>query len=110
MQVPSGIAIGLIGGCIAIGAVWVLAERLLEILPGMMHCNVCGSRLGRRDFLRNLRASPKRTYPFRMMDGTREEQPIRSLCTKCDRRAQRLRREAPMAPDAPEATEVLASA
>ena len=86
-------AISLLGACVALGVVWVVAERLYEWLPAVMHCNVCGARLRRGDLFRNLRASENRTYPFRLMDNTREEQPVRSLCHKCSRRACRLRRE-----------------
>lgn len=82
-------------GFAALFVAWVVAEKLLASLPEVIHCNVCGARLRVLAVLMNLRAQPDRTYPFRRIDGVREEQPVRSLCGKCSRRAHRHRRNQP---------------
>jgi hypothetical protein len=72
---------------------WLVLEKLLLTLPAVLHCNVCGTRLRRLEVLANLRYRPERTYPFRRVDGVREEQQVRALCHKCTRRAHRHRRQ-----------------
>ncbi|MFN3652958.1 MAG: hypothetical protein ACK47B_25550 [Armatimonadota bacterium] len=53
-------------------------------------CGVCGRHLSLRGTLRQWRRS-ETSYPFRMQDGSRQEQPVRWLCYGCERRAERLR-------------------
>lgn len=79
----------------ALFVAWIVAEKLLATLPEVIHCNVCGTRLRGLAVLMNLRPQPELTYPFRRVDGVREEQPVRSLCRKCSRRAHRHRRNHP---------------
>jgi len=76
----------------AVFIIWIVLEKLAASLPEVIHCNVCGTRLRGLAVLMNLRAQPDRTYPFRRIDGVREEQPVRTLCRKCARRAHRHRR------------------
>jgi hypothetical protein len=72
---------------------WLVLEKLLTFLPDILHCNVCGTRLRGLAALANLRPRADLTYPFRRVDGIREEQPVRTLCRKCARRAHRHRRQ-----------------
>lgn len=81
----------LIGGGIALSIVWLVAERIAAIAPGLLHCNVCGERIKGVELLQNLRPAEPLSYPFRLPDGTRSEQPVQSLCPKCVRRARRHR-------------------
>lgn len=83
--------IGLLVGGFALLALWVAAERLAGSVPGRLFCNVCGERLKGLEVLRNFRKSEPQSYPFRLLDGTREEQPVQALCRKCTRRAHRHR-------------------
>lgn len=70
---------------------WIVAERIAGSVPALLFCNVCGERLKNLEFLQNLRPAEPRSYPFRLLDGTRTEQPVQALCRKCARRARRHR-------------------
>lgn len=90
-ELPLETVVLVVGGGIVLLAVWVAAERLAGVMPGKLFCNVCGERLKRLEALRNFRNSAPQSYPFRLLDGTREEQPVQALCRKCTRRAHRHR-------------------
>jgi hypothetical protein len=81
----------LFGGGIGLLVVWIIAERLAVVMPARLHCNVCGERLKGLEIANNLRPAEPLSYPFRLLDGTRTEQPVQALCRKCTRRARRHR-------------------
>jgi hypothetical protein len=54
---------------------------------------VCSQRLTLAERLRQLLVRKPETYPFRAVDGSRREQPVRALCGNCRARAARRRQE-----------------
>lgn len=51
-------------------------------------CGHCMRPLSLRRIWRSWRQPAELTYPFRKTDGTREEMPVRWLCSACVRRAE----------------------
>lgn len=85
----------MLGGGLCLIGLWVVAERLQEIVPGHFFCSVCGERIKQGDVLRNLRTAEQRSYPFRLPDGSRTELSVKALCRSCVRRARKHRRSGP---------------
>jgi bacterioferritin-associated ferredoxin len=84
----------MIGSVFAFFAIWTLYDRLRDTIPALVHCGVCGTRLRNLQVIHNLGPNRSQTYPFRLVDGTREEQPVRALCHRCERRAKQYRAHA----------------
>lgn len=88
----------LIGGAAGFFVLWIAAERLVAILPGLCFCGVCGERLKHLEVIRNLRTARGQSYPFRLPDGSRTELSVKALCPRCARRARKHR--SPRTPEA----------
>jgi hypothetical protein len=57
----------------------------------MRRCNVCNRQMRLLEIGRSVFQLGAITYPFAHLDGSRNEHPVKRMCTRCARRADRLR-------------------